>query len=252
MKRTLWALALLAGTAHAEEPAPPPVPTAAELLAKVDANLQSTSQSSTAKMVVNNGRRTREYVLKIVARGQTDSAVEYVAPEREKGTRMLKIDDQMWLYMPRAERVQKISGHMMRQGMMGSDMSYEDAMATADFDEMYTAKVAGSEMLEGRSHWKVEAVAKDKSVTYPKRVLWIDEVTFIPSKQELYAVSGMLLKTWTMSDVRLIDGKHVPHQMTITDQLKPGSNTTFITSDLQFDVPLQDEVFSLRWLERGQ
>ena len=47
--------------------------------------------------------------------------------------------------MPRAERVQKISGHMLRQGMMGSDMSYEDMLEAADFEEKYEAEVVGEE-----------------------------------------------------------------------------------------------------------
>jgi hypothetical protein len=135
--------------------------------------------------------------------------------------------------------------------MMGSDVSYEDMMATDDFDELYDAKVVGSEALDGRPHWKVEATARDGSVTYPKRVMWIDAEWLIPAKQELYALSGMLLKTWTMGDVKAIDGKNVPMKMVITDALKEGSSTTIETLEMKFDVPLEDEVFSRRWLERG-
>lgn len=226
-------------------------PTAAELLAAMDTNLQSESQTSTVTMTVEDGRRTREFRMRISARGRQSSAMEYEAPEREKGTRMLKVDDQMWLYLPKAERVQKISGHMMRQGMMGSDVSYEDMATTEDFDETYDATVVGSEEVDGRKHWKVEAIARDSSVTYPKRVIWIDDGYRIPTKQELYALSGILLKTWTMSDVRQIDGKYVPHRMVISDELKKGSATTIITTDLTFGVELADEVFSRRWLERG-
>jgi hypothetical protein len=61
----------------------------------------------------------------------------------------------------------------------------------------------------------------------------------------------MLLKTWTMGDVKAIDGKNVPMKMVITDALKEGSSTTIETLEMKFDVPLEDEVFSRRWLERG-
>jgi len=188
----------------------------------------------------------------VISRGRDSSAMEYLAPDREKGTRMLKVDDQMWLYLPKAERVQKISGHMMRQGMMGSDVSYEDMMATDDFDEMYSARVLGSEDIDGRKQWKLEATANDTTITYPKRIIWIDDEHRIPTKQELYALSGMLLKTWTMSDIRVVGDQNVPMRMTITDALKEGSATTIVTEELTFDVALEDEVFSRRWLERGQ
>ena len=165
---------------------------------------------------------------------------------------MLKVDDQMWLYFPRAERVQKISGHMMRQGMMGSDISYEDMMTDDDFDQMYTATIIGHEMIDGRKHWKLEAIARNNSITYPKRVIWIDDGYRIPTKQELYALSGMLVKTWMMSDVKVIDGKNVPMKMVLSDELKEDSSTTIITEKISFDIPLEDQIFSRRWLERGE
>lgn len=226
-------------------------PTAAELLAALDGNLQSDSQESTVQMTVNDGRRSRTFSMKSIARGRTHSAIEYQTPKREKGTRMLKVDGQMWLYFPRAERVQKISGHMMRQGMMGSDVSYEDMMTSADFDDMYDAKILGEDMVDGRKHWKLEATAKDSSISYPKRIIWIDDEYRIPTKQELYALSGLLLKTWAMSEIKQIDGKNVPMKMVISDELKKGSSTTIVTESITFDIPLQDQIFSRRWLERG-
>ncbi|MEL6347395.1 MAG: outer membrane lipoprotein-sorting protein [Myxococcota bacterium] len=246
MMNTLLIALLSLGSALAADP------TAEELLTAMDNNLQSDSQSSTVSMTVDDGRRSRAYQMSVVSRGREQSAIEYQAPDRDKGTRMLKLDDQMWLYLPKAERTQKISGHMMRQGMMGSDMSYEDMMTTDDFDEMYTATLLGSEDLDGRKHWKIEAIARDSAVTYPKRIIWIDDEHRIPTKQELYALSGMLLKTWTMSDVKVIDGRNVPMKMVIQDILKEGSATTIVTEEITFDVPLQDEIFSRRWLERGQ
>ena len=248
-------LTLFSTPTFAEEPAQETQqttqPTASDLLAALDGNLQSESQESTVQMIVNDGRRTRTFSMKSIAKGRTHSAMEYQTPKREKGTRMLKVDGQMWLYFPRAERVQKISGHMMRQGMMGSDVSYEDMMTSADFEDMYDAKVLGEEMVEGRKHWKLEATAKDSSVSYPKRIIWIDDEYRIPTKQELYALSGLLLKTWTMSDIKQVDGKNVPMKMVISDELKKGSSTTIVTESITFDIPLQDQIFSRRWLERG-
>ena len=106
-------------------------------------------------------------------------------------------------------------------------------------------------MIDGRKHWKLEATAKDSSVSYPKRIIWIDDGYRIPTKQELYALSGLLLKTWGMSDIKQVDGKNVPMKMVISDELKKGSSTTIVTESITFDIPLQDQIFSRRWLERG-
>ena len=106
-------------------------------------------------------------------------------------------------------------------------------------------------MIDGRKHWKLEAIAKDSSVTYPKRIIWIDDAYRIPTKQELYALSGMLLKTWMMSDVKVIDGKNVPMKMVLSDALKEGSSTTIVTEEISFDIEIEEQIFSRRWLERG-
>jgi outer membrane lipoprotein-sorting protein len=191
--------------------APAQTPTAEALLAAMDEVLQFDTRTSTATMEVIDARRTRSYRMKSYARGQDDAAVLCLEPAREKGTKMLRKDDNLWLYMPRAERVQKISGHMLRQGMMGSDMSYEDR---------YEAEVIGEEETAGRPCWKLEARARDDSVSYPRRLVWIDKQNMMPLRQELFALSGMMLKIRIMSEIEMVSGRPVARRMEISDQLK--------------------------------
>jgi len=225
-------------------------PTADQLLAEMDKYLTFETRTSVAEMKVIDSRRTRSYTLRSFGRGMTDSAVEFLSPARDKGTKMLKKGDNLWLYMPRAERVQKISGHMLRQGMMGSDISYEDMLQSSKFREMYKARVVGSEDKNGRKCWKVEAIARDNKVSYPKRILWIDAEHKLPLQQELFALSGMKLKTWSMSDIRTIEGRPVAMKMVLADQLRKGSKTVIVTKSVSFGVKLRTEVFSRRWLQR--
>ena len=94
---------------------------------RMDKNL--TFEARRARMVMTvEGRRTRSFEMVSYGRGEEDSAMEYVAPARDKNTKMLKLGDELWMYLPGVDRVQKISGHMLRQGMMGSDFSYEDIL----------------------------------------------------------------------------------------------------------------------------
>lgn len=238
-------ISVLATTAAAE------MPTADEILAKIDSNLVFETRTATVTMTVEGKRRTRVYSMQIFGRGETDSAIEYTEPAREKGTRMLKLGDEMWLYLPLVDRIQKISGHMLRQGMMGSDLSYEDLMSSEELRERYEARVLGEEEADGRPCFKLELTATDESVAYPRRVSWIDEELYVPLKQELYALSGLLLKTWTMGEVREFEGgRRFPTRMEVEDHLKQDSRTILEFGDIEFGVELEEEVFSMRWLER--
>lgn len=242
---------LLAAPSAAEDPAAKasPAPTADELLAKMDGNL--TFEARKARMVMTiAGRRTRTFEIISYGRGEDDSTMEYLSPAREKGTRMLKLGDELWLYMPSVERVQKLSGHMLRQGMMGGDLSYEDLMSSGEMRQRYAAKITGESTVDGRACWQLEMIAKDDAVTYPKRVSCIDKVTFIPLRQELYALSGMLLKTWTMTDVKKFGDRHFPGKMVVQDHVKKESVTTIEFKEMEFGIEFPREIFSLRWLER--
>jgi outer membrane lipoprotein-sorting protein len=240
------AAVLLAGpVAQAAEP-----PTADQLLDAMDKNMTFESRRSRMVMTVQ-GRRTRSYEIVAWGRGQEDSAMEYLAPARDKGTRMLKLGGELWLYLPSIDRVQKISGHLLREGMMGSDLSYEDLMASRELRRAYTSRVLGEETVDGVACWKLEMRSKDDTVSYPRRLSWISKDSLIPAKQELYALSGMLLKTWAMTDVKeFAGGRKFPTRMTISDNVRKGSVTRLEFKELEFGVPPQDEVFALRWLER--
>jgi outer membrane lipoprotein-sorting protein len=236
---TLWSTVVMAQT-----------PTPDELLAKIDAQMVYDSRTTRVRMRVVNARRTREFVMVTYGRGADDAAIEYLEPARDAGTRMLKKGPEMWLWLPAVERSQKISGHMMREGMMGSDVSYEDMTNNAELRKLYTATVSGEGLVDGRKCWKLEMVATTEEVTYHKRVTCIDAETSIPLSQELYAVSGMLLKTWTMSDVKKVGDRWVPHKMRIEDKVQQGSYTEILIEETKFGVSLSEEVFTLRWLER--
>jgi outer membrane lipoprotein-sorting protein len=225
-------------------------PTAEQLLDRMDKNLTFEARRTRTVMTVE-GRRARTFEMVTYGRGEEDAAIEYVAPARDKGTKMLKLGDELWIYLPGADRVQKISGHMLRQGMMGSDVSYEDMMASRELRKRYSAKVIGEDEVDGRPCWKLEMNANDASVTYPRRVSWIDKERFLPLKQELYAVSGMLLKTWTMTDVKdFPGGRKFPTRMVIQDHVKKDSVTRLEFKEMEFGIEFPKEIFSLRWLER--
>ena len=221
-----------------------------EILTHVDQNLTYETRESNLTMTVAKGDRTKSYRMHSYGRGQEEMAMEYLEPARDKGTKMLKKVDELWMWLPSVEKTQKISGHMLRQGMMGSDMSYEDLMESANWRTMYTGTITAEELVDGRKAWKIDLKAKDTTVAYPRRLIWVDQESYIPVKQELYALSGMLLKTWSMTGIQLIEGREFPMKMVVEDQLQKGSRTEIEFQSVTFKVALQDEVFSTRWLER--
>jgi len=54
-----------------------------------------------------------------------------------------------------------------------------------------------------------------------------------------------------MSDVGKVDEKrYFPRTMVVEDHLRKGSKTKLVVDEIEFDVALQNEIFSKRWLVR--
>ncbi len=219
-------------------------PSGEEILNRVDDNLSSKNRVVTSKMIIHGVRGDRTIESKSWSEGDTKAFTEYLSPAREAGTKMLKLEDQLWIYSPTTDRTIQISGHMLRQSVMGSDLSYEDMMEDSKLIDNYFAAVIGEEVFEDRNCWIVELNAKNAEVSYQIRKIWVDRERYIPLREELYAKSGKLLKRMDLSDVRRMGDRWFPAKMVFKDMLKKGDGTEFIVEDIRFDVDIEEHVFT--------
>jgi outer membrane lipoprotein-sorting protein len=157
---------------------------------------------------------------------------------------MLKLEGQLWIYSPSTDRIIQISGHMLRQSVMGSDLSYEDMMDDRKLTEIYSAVINGEEVLDGRKAWILDLTAKVSNVAYNSVKMWVDSERYVPLKEELFARSGQLLKRTTMSDVRKIDGRWFPAKIVYKDVLKQGDGTEFNITSIKFNQQIPGYIFT--------
>lgn len=214
------------------------------ILDKVDDNMSSKNRVSTIKMIIEGGRATRTMEMKSWSVGDKQSFSEYLAPAREKGTKMLKLDNKLWIYSPTTDRIVQISGHMLRQSVMGSDVSYEDMMNDVPLLEQYRADVTAEEVIYGRKCYVLTLTAILPEVNYYKQKMWVDMERYVPLKINMFAKSGKLLKESTLSDFRNVQGRWYPMTMLYKDMLKSGAGTKIVFDDIQFDVPIAESIFN--------
>ena len=222
-----------------------------EIIQAMDDNLNAKSRILTSKMVVHGRRASRTIESKNWVVGTDLAFTEYLSPPREAGTKMLKVGDKLWTYSPQTDRVIQISGHMLRQSVMGSDMSYKDMMEDESFTDLYTSTLEGSVIIDGRDHWIMVMDAKKKGLSYPKRRAWIDKEYLLPMKEELYAKSGKLLKTSTMDGIKKVQGRWFPSRFIFKDELKRNSKgTEWIIDKIEFDSEIPNSRFSKALLRK--
>jgi outer membrane lipoprotein-sorting protein len=197
-----------------------------------------------SEMIIHGRRKSRTMTSISYSVGNKQSFTEYLTPARDKGTKMLKLENQLWIYSPSTDRIIQISGHMLRQSVMGSDLSYEDMMDDRKLTDLYSAKVTGNEILDGRNTYVLELTARVDDVAYHTQKIWVDSERFVPLKQEMFARSGQLLKRTTLSDVRQVQGRWFPMKIVYKDMLKDGDGTEFIMLNVKFDQEIPAHIFT--------
>ncbi|MDH5468107.1 MAG: outer membrane lipoprotein-sorting protein [Candidatus Aminicenantes bacterium] len=214
------------------------------VLERVDENIGSDNKVSTSEMVIHGRRGSRSIKSKSWLQGMDRSFTEYLAPAREKGTKMLKLEDQLWIYMPSTDRTIKISGHMLRQSVMGSDLSYEDFMEDPELNKLYEAKVVAEEVFLERPCWVLELTSKGGDIAYHSRKIWVDKERFVSLKEERFAKSGKLLKTFTVMNVSRTQNRWIPTHVVFKDELKSGKGTEFFLESIELNADIPEHVFT--------
>lgn len=263
MRKSTWLLGLLCfallAVVHphvqAEKPAKRPATkkmTADDIIKAMDKNMVFDSRKTTSVMRIHKRGRTREKKMLSYSKGQDTSYSVFLSPARDKGIKYLKIGDNLWMYLPSAEKVVKISGHMLRQSMMGSDFSYEDMLEARSMRENYNTKLLGTAKVGKHDCYILELNQKKPGQTYPKRKYWITKKHLVPVKSEMYAASGRLLKVMSMSKIKMYSGRAYPTKIRMENKLKRGTWTEVEMKDIAFKVELPNQIFSLRNLQREE
>jgi outer membrane lipoprotein-sorting protein len=214
------------------------------ILDKVDQNMSSRNRITESTMIIHGKRSSRTLTSKTWSEGTKKSFSEYLSPAAEKGTKMLKLEGQLWIYSPSTDRIIQISGHLLRQSVMGSDLSYEDMMDDRKLTDLYNAKVISQEKIGDRNTYLLQLTAKVDDAAYYSQKIWIDAERFIPLQQELYAKSGQLLKRMELKDVKQLQGRWFPTTIIYKDVLKQGEGTEFKMTTILFDQKIPEYLFS--------
>jgi len=223
---------------------------AQKLLKRVDDNLWANTKFISGRLIIDNGRKVRTLTQDSWMEGVERSYSHYKSPAREKGTKMLKIGGKLWMYTPRTDRKILIAGHLLRQSMMGSDLSYEDQMEDHKLSYSYSATFEKFVQFEGARCAILNLVARDKETTYQTRKAWINPENKTILKEERFAKSGKLLKRILFKDYEIIGQRRFPRTMIFRDMLKENTKTSYKFDVIKFDVNIPAKYFSQSILKR--
>lgn len=224
--------------------------TAAQIIeASLDLWRGDTSYSVT-EMTIHRPTWQRDMRLEGWTRGMKDSLIRFVYPPRDADNATLKLDNEMWIFTPKLNRVTKLPASMMTQSWMGSDFSYNDLARSDQTLEHYTHTLVETRQQDDHKVYIIEAIPKPNAP-----VVWGKEVAkirgdYVMLENVFYDQSMQEVKRLQTLKIEDIDGRPFPTVMRITNADKPDHWTEIRTSQVLIDIDLPDYLFTLANLQR--
>jgi len=222
---------------------------AQNIIKKLEKNLRGDYMYGTMKMIVTSKRGQRTVKIESWSKGNDKSFIKILYPEKDKGITFLKLDTQMWQYIPKIERTIKIPSSMMLQSWMGSDFTNDDMVKESSFEEDYHTK-----LLSKRGNFAtLELIPKeDAAVVWGKIIIDVDIKNAAPLKETFYDDRMKKVRILTFSKIE----KHGSHTIPMIMELKPldankkKNSTKVIYEKIDFDTHIDASYFTKHALKR--
>ena len=225
--------------------------TGAEVIRKMERNERHASMHSTGSLEISDrfGTRTKTFISTAISTpsGDDRALLEFTNPE-EAGQKILRLDDEIYLYFPEAEEVIHLQAAALRDSVLGSDFSYEDMTGEGSLLDDYEVELEGMEPIDGHDCHRLRLTATRRDVVYPIQVVWIDAELFVTRRVEQFSLRGRPLKQMAISDYREVGDKLIPVRMEMSDLMKKDSRTVFLIDTIEVDIEVDESLFSLEEL----
>jgi len=217
-----------------------------ELIREIEDQHTGRSSIATMEMSVRTEHWERTLSMKAWSLGRDHFLIRILSPVKEKGVATLKVDKEVWNYLPKIDRTIKVPPSMMGGAWMGSHITNNDLVKAAKIDEDYTFEL----LAEDDTTWRVDCIPKPEAAVVWGRIIYtVEKARRVPIVVDYFDEEQEKVRTMTFDQVRTIGKRTLPLRMTIVPLDKPEESTVFTYSDIAFDMPMEESFFTLANLQ---
>lgn len=218
---------------------------AQEMIRSGETKMRGESSQTKMRMVIKRPSYERELVLRAWAQGLEKAVVEIVKPAKEQGVVSLRLDQNMWNYLPKTDQVVRVPSSLMLQSWMGSDFTNDDLMKASSLSRDYTHKILKNEVVRGDKTALIECLPLPKApVVWGKVLYWARLEDNLPVRQQFFDDKGKLVRTIEFSAFKEMDHRTIPTQLHINKADSAVESTTVTYEQAFFDRDIPLSIFS--------
>lgn len=224
---------LVAGPALAGEP------TAEELLARYDEVMgPHTFEAESQLTAWREDGSSRSYELRMLKAADDKSRIWFKAPASVKGQEILRVGDNMWVYLPNLKRATRVAN---RDSFQGGDFNNADILRVG-YAKDYVGKRVPSEVPDT---WALELKAKSLETAYDVIKLWVRKSDKLPVKAQYFGTSGQMLRSAEFSDFTEFEkGYHRPAKVVMRNELVKSRRSELVVKSLKRGVEAPTQRFT--------
>jgi len=189
-------------------------------------------------------KKDKTAIYEILMKGQDKTIIKTLAPEVDKGTSLLMLRYDLWVFLQTISKPLRIS---LQQRLLGEAANGD--IARANFSGDYNPELIDVVTIKGKLFYLLELTANNDKVTYHKVKLWVMKETYYPLKGEFYAFSGKLLKTCYYTNYRNILDKMRPTRLVLDNPLVSGQRTIIDYDNMVLDT-FSDKIFTKNYMNK--
>ena len=217
---------------------------AADIVRATIDNWRGKSSYGEMTMTIHRPSWERTMSMRAWTQGSKKSLVRVTAPKKDAGNGTLMVENNMWSYAPKVNRVIKVPSSMMSQSWMGSDFSNKDVSRADNIVDQYDHTLLGKEEHEGHTVFVIESIPHEEAaVVWGKEVLRIRDDDVLVS-QGYYDQEGVLVKTLRSLEIGKMGGRSLAIRQRMAKADAEGEWTEFRIDSVAFDVEISDNVFT--------
>lgn len=225
--------------------------TPTEIVDQVDRMLRGNSSRGTIQMRVKTRRWERDMTLEIWSEGTEKALVRVLKPKKEEGVATLKVNSDMWNYLPKIDRTIRVPSSMMMASWMGSHFTNDDLVKESQLIHDYHIEISYDGKREDLLVWEFTLTPHpDAPVVWGKIHYQVRKQDLMPTWAAYYGEDGELKRTMTFAEYRQMGGRLVPTKSRMIPEDKPEEFTEMTYLELEFDVEFPKGTFSLASLRR--
>jgi outer membrane lipoprotein-sorting protein len=221
-----------------------------EIVDAIDKLYRSETSRGEMEMTIVTENWTRTLSMQVWTEGLDKTFIHITGPKKDAGISTLRIDTEMWNYFPKINKVMKVPPSMMMSSWMGSDFTNDDLVKESSMTRDYYFELIAPEGAEPDNYYIKLKPKEEIPIVWAEIIIAVRKNDYIPVWEAYFDEKGRRMRVMEFKEIKTFGDRKIPSVLEMIPLNKKGKKTVIVYREIEFDIPLKPDAFTLRNLQK--